>query len=369
MKPKINLNFQSINIEKILRHLIIIIPIGVLINLIFSYATSHNTILPSFLNFSFGYLLLAVLLTLVPWLTNTLRLLIWTRFLGRKFSFKNILKVVLGTELGAAISPTAIGGAPVKIGMLIQQGLKSGNAVSITTLGSIEDHLFSIFAVPIALTISQSWKLPVFQNIFYKFYNPIVWVVGLCFMTVVLTGYLIVRRISKPQISSFPITKKSWLKKAKEKLKDFWKDFKTIYEMIYLRGKFRFLISMILTTIQWICRYSVISALLVSLGITVDPVRIFVLQWLVFTLMAFVPTPGATAGAETAFYLIYKSICPEEIIGLVTTGWRFLTFYFLLILGIVFFILLNLPQKQSRRRWIPSFKTEQKPAYSLRVKT
>jgi len=312
---------------------------------------------------------LAMLLTLVPWLTNALRLIIWTNFLGSKFSFKNMFKVVLGTELGAAISPTAIGGAPVKIGMLIQQGMKPGNAVSITTLGSIEDHLFSLFAIPIALSISQSWKLFVFQNIFYKFYNPIILVVGICMLVFIILSFFILRTVSKSQAVQFSSVKKSWLNKVREKVRGFWEDFKKIYKMIYLRGKFRFFISMMLTTIQWICRYSVISALLASLGMAVDPVRIFVLQWLVFTLMAFVPTPGATAGAETAFYLIYKTICPEEIIGLVTTGWRFLTFYFLLILGIVLFVLLNLPQKHIRNRWFAFLKTEQKAAYSLRAKT
>ncbi len=346
MKDKFNLNIHSLNFEKIFRRLIFIIPIGVIINVIFSYTASKQIFFPSLINFSIGYLGLAIVLAIIPWMTHALRLVIWSKFLDSNISFKRIFSIVLGNELGAAISPTAIGGAPVKVGMLIQHGMKPGNAVSLTTLGSIEDHLFTIFAVPIALSISQSWKLPVFQRIFLKFYNPTVGMVA----TAVFI-FFVFRIQSKQHPLRLQSKKQTWPGIVSQKVRIFWNDFKLIFELIYRRGKIRFLFSMVLTTIQWICRYSVISALLAGLGVSVDPVRFFVLQWLVFTLMAFVPTPGATAGAETAFYLIYKSFCPVEIIGLVTTGWRFLTFYFLLILGIILFVLLNLPKKEIRKRW------------------
>ena len=135
----------------------------------------------------------------------------------------------------------------------------------------------------------------------------------------------------------------SLLLKIKQHMQNFWTDFKSVYFLIVKNGKSRFLLSMILTSVQWVCRYSVISALLASMDIAVDPVQSFVLQWFVFTLMNFIPTPGATAGAEASFYFIYESLLPGDIIGLVTTGWRFLTFYFLLIVGSVLLILLNMP--------------------------
>lgn len=368
MKAKFNLNIHSFNFEKIFRRLIIIIPIGVIINVIFSYAASKQILFPSLINFSIGYLGLAIVLAIIPWMTHALRLVIWSKFLDSDISFKKIFSIVLGNELGAAISPTAIGGAPVKVGMLIQHGMKPGNAVSLTTLGSIEDHLFTIFAVPIALSISQSWKLPVFQRMFLKFCNPTVGMIVTGLVAAAVFIFFAFRILSKQHPLRFHSKKQRWPGKVSQRVRIFWIDFKLLFELIYRRGKIRFLISLALTTIQWVCRYSVISALLAGLGVSVDPVRFFVLQWLVFTLMAFVPTPGATAGAETAFYLIYKSFCPDEIIGLVTTGWRFLTFYFLLILGIILFLALNLPKKQIRKRWAAFNKSERRPVFPVQSK-
>ena len=347
MKSENKIFIKSFDFNKLFRKLLIIIPIGVIGNILFSLYTSDKAMLPSLINFSYGYFLLAIILTIIPWLTNALRILIWTQFLGKGVSFCNILKIVLGTDLGAAISPTAVGGAPVKIGMLVQEGgISTGIATSITFLANIEDNLFAFLAVPFALTVSSSWELPILKAIFYKMYIPFIWTIsGLVFIIIASLLILKIKHRFKIKTKIKFLSKCSFYEKFNRKVKDFWSDFKSVYYLIAKKGKFRFLISMGLTSIQWICRFSVISALLISLNIAVEPIRFFALQWFVFTLMNFVPTPGAAAGAEATFYLIFKSFFPSEVIGLITTGWRFLTFYFLLILGAILIILLNMPKK------------------------
>jgi glycosyltransferase 2 family protein len=71
-------------------------------------------------------------------------------------------------------------------------------------------------------------------------------------------------------------------------------------------------------------------------------VLFFFLQWVVFTALNFVPTPGASGGAEAAFVLVYSALLPASVIGIATAGWRFLTFYVQLALGSVIFTWLNL---------------------------
>nr|MBA2670624.1 flippase-like domain-containing protein [Gemmatimonadota bacterium] len=105
-------------------------------------------------------------------------------------------------------------------------------------------------------------------------------------------------------------------------------------------------LSFLLTAIQWSCRYSVISALIAFLGAPVQPVLFWVLQWVVFSIMAMIPTPGAAGGAEAAFFFIYSAFLPERVIGLATAGWRFLTFYLLLGLAAILFFLLNTRQRR-----------------------
>jgi uncharacterized membrane protein YbhN (UPF0104 family) len=87
--------------------------------------------------------------------------------------------------------------------------------------------------------------------------------------------------------------------------------------------------NILLAAIQWSARYSVIAALVAGLGIEVDPLRMAIIQWLCFTTMTFIPTPGAAGGAEASFLVFYSGLIPPETIALAMFFWRFLTFYFL----------------------------------------
>src|SRR5690606_37698517 len=89
-----------------------------------------------------------------------------------------------------------------------------------------------------------------------------------------------------------------FMARTRRKMGGTWRDARDVFRLIAVRGKSRFALSMTLTAIQWTARYSVISALVAFLGVPVDPVLFWLLQWVVFTLMAFIPTPGAAGGAE-----------------------------------------------------------------------
>jgi uncharacterized membrane protein YbhN (UPF0104 family) len=120
--------------------------------------------------------------------------------------------------------------------------------------------------------------------------------------------------------------------------------------MVVARGKGRFALTWLLTALQWSCRYSVVTALAYFLApqARVDPVLFFLLQWAVFTALNFVPTPGASGGAEAAFVLVYSALLPARVIGIATAGWRMLTFYFQLALGSVLFTALNVAEAREQ---------------------
>jgi hypothetical protein len=49
------------------------------------------------------------------------------------------------------------------------------------------------------------------------------------------------------------------------------------------------------------------------------------------------------------FSLMYSAFLPAGTIGLVTTGWRFLTFYFLLLLAAALFLLFGMQPEAATR--------------------
>lgn len=326
------------NLNQIFRYLLFIIPLGVIGNLLFSFFKTDRQALASLNAIAYQYLLLAFALSLVPWVTNTCRVWLWTRFLKKPLSVKNAMSIVIATELGSAISPTAIGGGYVKLGMLIQKGFPPGSAASVMVLGSVEDMLFFSIAIPVALWHSKAFHLPVIQKVLAIITGkgtPILWIAGiLAFLALSAFLFRYCHFYDK-------LVQTHVYQKIRTRIKTFLGEFVSVYHIIGKKGKGTFLIAMSLTSIQWICRYSVVSALLACLNIQVHPVLFFLLQWIVFTMGTLMPTPGGAVGIEAAFYLIYSAFIPGHLIGLATASWRFLTYYVLLTLGSIIFIVFN----------------------------
>ena len=322
-----------LNLDKIVKPMLILVIVGVVGNIAFCLWTTDRQKLVELLRFDGRYLLLAMLLTLVPLLGHMVRTVMWTRFLGYRIGRSKLFRIVLANELAASITPTAVGGGPLKIAMLVQAGLRTGAAACVTTLPTLEDLLFFIVAVPVAMTVSSSWHHPVFNLIAEGI--DLNWVL-LCLIVGLIGGGGFALFCRK---SGFRIQRWEGLQ---EQLKATGVDFLNVCRTIGGTGKSRLLLSVIIAGIQWICRNAVAAMLVASLGVEVEFIQFLVLQWLIFILTLFIPTPGATGGSEALFYLIFKPLLPNEILAVTVGGWRFLTFYWVMIIyAILLYILLN----------------------------
>lgn len=330
-----------VTLDRVFRVALVLIPFGVLGNLALSWATTDRSVLARVPDLPRGYLFLAVALGLAPWFTNSLRLWIWTRFLSLPIRFREAFRITLGAELGSSVLPTSSGGELFRWGMMVQRGITPGAAASIIALGHAEDSLFFLLALPTAAALSSAWDLPVMHAVAAQIRLGSLDLLGIAVAALavlgaawrgVLRGWL-GRRARRRGVR--------WTAGLRRRLRRAGREMREVWRLVRERGKLRFALTMGITAVQWSCRYSVVSALAAYLGAPVDPVLFFLLQWVVFTVMLFVPTPGASGGAEAAFYLVYSALLPGQVIGLMTAGWRFLTFYLQLTLGALLFTLLG----------------------------
>lgn len=323
-------------VNKLFRKLLILIPVGIIGNVIYCLITTDKQMLASVVHFHPGYLLGAALLSVVPWFTGSFRLFTWSRFLGKPLSYRDAFGIVLSADLGAAIAPPMIGGGAVKIGMLMNRGLNTGTAISLPVLENLEDTLFFLILVPMALTISASWDLPRLAGIIRL--PQAAWWIGAVFASLCLVLLIL----------AIVLKRRTRMGTIREKVLAAFRAFQQTFYLIGRDGKKVLVLTLILTTVQWTCRYSIISLLLIGLGIPVQPLLFMVLQVLVFALMILVPSPGGAGGAEIFFSLLYMPFLPAGALGLVTTGWRFFTFYFHTLLAALLSMLLNtLPRRSS----------------------
>ncbi len=320
--------------------MLIVVPIGVLGNVVFTLLATDREVLAALTEFPRHYLLLALVLAFVPWVTHTLRLAIWTRFIGHALTLRESFTVVVGTTLGGAASPTALGGGVFKWGLLMQRGVSPGAAASVTTLASVEDAIFFAIAIPAAIMVTGAWRMPLLRGIGEQIQANLPAALILVAVVVVLTWITLrILRLRGPAKKD-PFEEAPFHIRIWRRLRAAWWDARDVYEGIIRNGKGWFALSMCLAAIQWISRYSVIAALAAFLGARVDVVLFFLLQWVVFSLMTMIPTPGATGGAEASFFFVFGPLLPGEIIGIATAGWRFLTFYAQLTVGSVLFLFL-----------------------------
>jgi uncharacterized protein (TIRG00374 family) len=273
----------------------------------------------------------AILLAFVPWFTDAARAMVWCRFLGRQVPYVRLVRIVAVSELGAAVAPPVVGTVPVKTVLLAREGLTSGEALSLTTISSLEDWVFYLIAFPFCLAISGPASFTDLQ-----FGAPDIarigeWTVG-CGIVVFLAAWIfrkwwlwIPDRVRiRNRFGRFS----GWIHNT-------WRDLAAVYRLIIARGAIWFLFTLLLTAVQWGCRYSVATVLIGGMGLPSQPALFFSLQIVIYGLTTFVPTPGGTGGAEALFALIHRPFLPGASLGAVTAAWRVTTFYFPVIVSLI----------------------------------
>ena len=336
----------NVRVARAFRVALVLLPLGVLGNLAYTLLATDRVILDSLGQLPRGYLLVALLLALTPWLTGTLRLLVWTRFLHLRIPLRELWRMTLVVDLGSAATPTAVGGEAFKWGLLVRYGVRPGAAAALALLPKIEDGIFFLVALPVAIVWSRAWEMPSLA-ISGRLLTDNVLTIAATAAGIAIASWIIARVVLGG--SAGDAARKRgllWWGGLRRRLRRAWREARAVFRLIARTGKTRMALTLTFTAVQWLARYSVISALALFLGIPFDPVLFWVLQWVVFTIMSFIPTPGATGGAELGFTAVYASLLPGGTIGIATAGWRLFTFYVPVTLAALLFPLLA-PRERS----------------------
>jgi uncharacterized protein (TIRG00374 family) len=277
--------------------------------------------------------------------------LIWSGVFSRPVTFIQAYRAVLSSDIAAAATPTILGGGYAKAGFLISYGFSAGEATIITILGTIEDAVFFIIAMPAAIIWCRAWENPYVTKAWEDLLSS--WPIVLAVAVILLLALAIVKKIGKskkgPRSPEAPTGRLTLRARTIASIGRFRSDFVSASKFAFSKGKKVFLLAVIITGIGWCSRYGAISALVLGLGLDADPILFFLLQWVVFTTMTMIPTPGAIGGAEVSFALVYNGLIPSFAIPAVTSGWRFFTFYFPVGLGSLVFSLLGGADLRNRK--------------------
>lgn len=338
---------SKLNIKLIINRLILFICFGVLMHIIFVLTTTERALLLYLNKLSIFHILLIILLMTIPWLGYSLRIKMWSGFLGEKIKYQDALKIVVTADLASALSPTAVGGAPVKAALLLNRGFNPGNVGFMLTWGIIEDIIFYSSGIILAMFFSKELVFDIYYattNLII--HNQFIFLILLIIITglILLSKFKILPDILKP-FHYLPDSFKQKLYAWNEKFRYSIKEMQINFQKALAFGKLRMIAGMLILIIQWFAKFSVLAVLLHAFDIDFETIQIYIRQWVVYVTMLFIPTPGASGGAEASFILIFGKSIPSEISFLIVSLWRFFTYYYMLIASVTLYSIISFFQK------------------------
>jgi uncharacterized protein (TIRG00374 family) len=267
---------------------------------------------------------------------DILRIQILVRALGRKLSLIYTLKLILAYNFLSAITPALTGGEPLIVYMLKEKGLGVGKGTSVVVIRGILMIMFIAIGGPLIIYYHHE-LLP---NLWFKRMFDCI-----AIFLLIITLFILYAIFSPLRAEHVLEKILHWLEKFKlfrKKTPDFiqtmnsWiKELNLSMKLFFKRRKLTLLWAT-LYTIAFICaNYSLAYVILKGLNFNISIIKVFMVQFVLYFLLYFSPTPGGSGIAEGGFYVLFSPLLPQHhhILGVLIVLWRFFTVYLGVILG------------------------------------
>lgn len=258
------------------------------------------------------------------------------------YPYKNALKMQFITKFFNGITPFSTGGQPMQIYLLKKDGFRLTKATNIIMQNFILYQAALVTYGIFALLINWKWNL--FSEV-TLLKNLIV--IGFLMNTLVMLGLIVISFNNKFNhimidkvillLSKLKIIKNKEKKQAEwsEKVDDFHEGTTYLkqHKMLCLQS---FLYNLIYLTLNYLTPFFVIASL-VGWSNPVTPISAICSSAYILIIGSFVPIPGASGGIEYGYLRFFGSFIKGGILKASLLIWRFISYYFLMIVGAVTF--------------------------------
>ncbi|MBN1289135.1 MAG: flippase-like domain-containing protein [Actinobacteria bacterium] len=350
----------DIKSKKFKRGFFIAISLSVITILLIILFTMNNSTWKTVSKINPLFFLAALGLLLIKWAAQILRTDLLIRASGARLKITQTAKVVLSGCFTGAVTPFHAGGVPVEIYFMHTYGISVAQSTAVITAGSILCVLMFVLSMPPIFILAAS-KFNVSMG-----FQTILIVAGILALFMLLLIICTMKDAHKLATRMLGITpgwlkNKKWFAKGVERLFSMIADFSLNLRKIIKYGKKHLAAVGILTGIIWAAALFIPSFILWGLGHPELFWKATIAQMMVSSLLPFMPVPGESGVAELTFTGIYAAFIPMNLVGIVALFWRFFTFYIvILVSGIVFLLALRDSKKQRREfleRKIPDMAT------------
>ncbi len=304
--------------------------------LYFSLKDNYHTIINEIWNMNIIWLIVAFVLLFCFWFCKAIATQKIVKIFKEDYSIKQAFCLVVETNFFHAITPFAVGGQPYEIYSLKKSKLKLTDATNVSianfivyqialvllgVIAVIYNHIFNLFAsnvvlkhlVTIGFLINFLVIIFLFLLTFTKKINK--------FLMKIIIGSLNKLRIVKD--------KEKKIEQFNQYLSEFHNGAKILFQ-----NKFQFIrliiIHFIGLSVSYIIPFALAHAMKIS---TISIMETIVTSAYVMLIGSFVPIPGGTGGLEYGFISFYSNFIKGSKLNAMMLVWRFITYYFAMILG------------------------------------
>ena len=282
------------------------------------------------------YLLAALLLHLGSLCAWALRIKFMSKSLGYKVPFLHCLNMVFANLLVAAITPSQVGGEPVRIHELYRAEVPLGDATAIVIMERVLDGIFLGIIGGAAMLMlwlgSEELGLSITLPLF--------------FMWIMITGFVILfaYSVKNPEFLKSLIKRvsgwftKRWhaekVEKLTSRIDSEVDNFNGALKNYVKYSRTGLVWGSLFTIIYWFSEFFIASLILMGLGESPHIIESFVAQIIIAVIMMIPLTPGSSGIAELSATSLYNLFVPSSIVGIFVVLWRLVLYYVNIFLGI-----------------------------------
>lgn len=314
------------------RSYILILAVSILISLTILIVVgwkSHTHILE---RLSWGSILIFVILILVSWGFNALRLLILLGVMGKRTGFFDATLIIISSEFAGSATPGGIG-MPVALTFFLRRmGIGLSQSASMVAVIILMDLIFYGTALPLSafgsVLSAPSWSTLRLAAVGFC-------VIGACFVALwlIVTYY---RQICSE--TGRWMARSSRLSKYRFRLARKTIEFvRTLREFQAMKRKEQ--IGLVATTFGfWLPRFFVLAVAVWIAGKSVPLAYVFLVQCVLNVAGQMIALPSGGGSVEAGYLALMSSYLSKEQIAFTLIVWRIFNFYWYLVVGGFVFI-------------------------------
>ena len=256
--------------------------------------------------------------------------------LGYDIGYLKIVEIILSGVFVAGITPSSIGGEPLRIHMLYLNKIPFGRATAIILGERLLDAFLIFSSLPFALYIMRdilsNYKLDValLTASCLAFFALILFIYGLCKPEKVENIILRVIKIFAPFLGKRTDYEIAHLIEHIVREMDL---FHESLRILISEGKKGLFWGFFFTILFWTVEFFQLVLILMGLSKTPSILTVFASQILLVVVMIVPSTPGASGIAELGAATIFSVFVDGPILGVTVMAWRALTYYMNLLVG------------------------------------